>query len=149
MADLDLRVSDQEREAVVETLRAHAAEGRLDPDELDERLTAAYTAKTRRELAGLTRDLPDPGAAPPQPPSLRQRMFPLVSRLVILNVFLVLVWLFSSGPGNSFWPIWVMLVSFVAILNRATHEMVRIANAGNTSPRARGRGRRRDRGRRR
>src|SRR5918911_659920 len=124
MADLDLRVSDQEREAVVETLRAHAAEGRLDPDELDERLTAAYPAKTRGGLGRLT----------PHPPSLYQRMFPLVSRLVVLNIFLVLVWLFSSGPGNSFWPVWVMLVSLVAILNRATHEMVRIANAGNTSP---------------
>jgi hypothetical protein len=144
MGDLDMRVSDREREAVVEKLREHAAEGRLDAGELDERLSAAYAARTRRDLVGLTHDLPDHPPAPPGPPSVRQRLLPFALRLAVLNAFLVAVWLFSSGPGSSFWPVWVMLVSAVAILNRATHEM---ANAGSTTPRARGRGRRPSRGR--
>lgn len=53
-----MRVSDREREEVVETLRRHAGEGRLDVDELDERLDAVYAARTRAELEPLTADLP-------------------------------------------------------------------------------------------
>src|SRR3954449_11067389 len=65
MADLDVRVSDREREAVADTLREHAAEGRLDPEELEERLTTAYAARTRGDLEGLTSDLPARAPAPP------------------------------------------------------------------------------------
>jgi hypothetical protein len=66
------RASDSEREAVVARLRHAAAEGRLTVDELDERIDAAYTAKTRAELEPLTADLPDSAmptattAAPPE-----------------------------------------------------------------------------------
>lgn len=148
MADLDMRVSDREREEVVETLREHAAEGRLDAEELDERLTAAYAARTRRDLVGLTRDLPDRPPAPPRPPSIQERLTPLALKLGVLNVFLVAVWLLSSGPGSSFWPVWVMLLSVVALLNRATHEMGRGPSAARTTGRPRGRERRRGRGRR-
>ncbi|GHH40452.1 DUF1707 SHOCT-like domain-containing protein [Streptomyces candidus] len=61
-----LRASDADRDATVELLREAAAEGRLDLDELDERLEAALTAKTVAELGPLTEDLvPDgpPGGA--------------------------------------------------------------------------------------
>ena len=46
----DVRASDAERESTAETLRTHAAAGRLDPDELEERLERALTAQTRAEL---------------------------------------------------------------------------------------------------
>ncbi|MCX5204507.1 DUF1707 domain-containing protein [Streptomyces sp. NBC_00237] len=52
-----LRASDADREAVVEQLREAAAEGRLDMEELDERLGLALTAKTVAELVPLTDDL--------------------------------------------------------------------------------------------
>ncbi|MFD7864002.1 DUF1707 domain-containing protein [Streptomyces sp. NPDC059783] len=52
-----MRASDADREAVVEQLREAAAEGRIDLDELDERVGAALTAKTYGELAPLTADL--------------------------------------------------------------------------------------------
>ncbi|MFI0979689.1 DUF1707 domain-containing protein [Streptomyces sp. NPDC021093] len=52
-----LRASDADREAVVEQLREAAAEGRLDLDELDERLGLALGAKTVAELEPLTEDL--------------------------------------------------------------------------------------------
>jgi hypothetical protein len=151
MADLDVRVSDREREAVADTLREHAAEGRLDPEELEERLTAAYAARTRGELAELTRDLPERVPPPPQPPSIAQRMTPLAVRLVILNLFLVGIW-FLSGREGSFWPGWVMLVSALFLANRAMHMAgrdARRANAARTSPPAPDRERRRDRDRRR
>ncbi|GAB3815275.1 DUF1707 SHOCT-like domain-containing protein [Micromonospora zhanjiangensis] len=53
-----IRVSDSEREQVVELLGQAAAEGRLTLDEYAERATAAHAAKTRGELAKLTDDLP-------------------------------------------------------------------------------------------
>jgi len=53
-----LRVSDEDRHKVAEILREAAGEGRLDLDELDERLEAAYAAKTYAELVPLTVDLP-------------------------------------------------------------------------------------------
>lgn len=57
-----VRASDAERDATAEVLRAAFAEGRLARAELDERLTAAYAAKSRADLQGLTGDLP--GAVP-------------------------------------------------------------------------------------
>ncbi|MEV6422631.1 DUF1707 domain-containing protein [Streptomyces sp. NPDC051662] len=57
----DTRASDAERERVAERLREAMAEGRLDMEEFDERLEAAFTARTHGELAPLVRDLPAPG----------------------------------------------------------------------------------------
>lgn len=53
-----LRVSDADRHRVAELLRQAAGEGRLELDELDERLEAAYVAKTYGDLVPLTADLP-------------------------------------------------------------------------------------------
>ena len=54
----DKRASDSERETVVSELRAHAGEGRLSAEELDERIEAALAATKRSDPAGLTDDLP-------------------------------------------------------------------------------------------
>ena len=53
-----LRISDADRHQVSELLRAAAGEGRLDLAELDERLEAAYAAKTYADLVPITADLP-------------------------------------------------------------------------------------------
>lgn len=65
-SDDHLRVSDAEREQVVELLGQATAEGRLTLDEYAERATEAHNAKTRGELVRLTADLPtsSPGALP-------------------------------------------------------------------------------------
>ena len=55
-----VRASQAEREGVVERLRVHAGDGRLDIAELERRIEAAYAAKTRGELAELLADLPEP-----------------------------------------------------------------------------------------
>jgi Domain of unknown function (DUF1707)/Cell wall-active antibiotics response 4TMS YvqF len=62
-----LRISDEDRHRVAEVLRQAAGEGRLDLDELDERLEAAYRAKTYGELVPITADLPTRGTAHPAP----------------------------------------------------------------------------------
>jgi hypothetical protein len=53
----DLRATDADREGVADQLRRAAAEGQITFEELDERLNAAYAARTGRELAPLTADL--------------------------------------------------------------------------------------------
>ncbi len=61
----ELRASDADRDRVVERLRDAVAEGRLDMEEFEERLEAAYTSRTYAELEPLTRDLPSAGAPSP------------------------------------------------------------------------------------
>ncbi|MFJ2741626.1 DUF1707 domain-containing protein [Streptomyces sp. NPDC087440] len=53
-----MRASDADRERVAEVLREAVAEGRLDMEEFDERLGAAYKSRTQGELQVLVRDLP-------------------------------------------------------------------------------------------
>jgi Domain of unknown function (DUF4190)/Domain of unknown function (DUF1707) len=62
----ELRASDVDREAAVERLRVAAHEGRLDPVELDERMSAAFAARWCSELAALTADVTPAPAPPPQ-----------------------------------------------------------------------------------
>jgi uncharacterized Tic20 family protein len=72
-ADLppDLRVSDAEREPVIEQLRQAFAEGRLRPKEFEQRLTQALTAPTHADLAPVLVGLPvpRPARAVPSAPS--------------------------------------------------------------------------------
>jgi DUF1707 SHOCT-like domain len=60
-AGYEMRVSDAEREAAAAELREHFASGRLNQDELDERLAAVFSAKTRGDLNALFTDLPSSG----------------------------------------------------------------------------------------
>ncbi|MER6257280.1 DUF1707 domain-containing protein [Streptomyces sp. NPDC001584] len=60
----ELRASDADRDRVVERLRDAVAEGRLDMEEFEERLDAAYKSRTYAELEPLTRDLPAPAGGP-------------------------------------------------------------------------------------
>lgn len=53
-----MRVSDAERHQVADLLRDAAAEGRLDWEELEQRLDQAFAARTYADLAPLTADLP-------------------------------------------------------------------------------------------
>lgn len=60
-----MRVSHADRDRVAEILREAAGDGRLDAQELDERLERALTARTFAQLEPLTRDLPVPPLVPP------------------------------------------------------------------------------------
>ena len=59
-----LRISDDDRHKVAEVLRRAAGDGRIDLDELDERLEATYAAKTYGDLVPITADLPVAGQRP-------------------------------------------------------------------------------------
>jgi hypothetical protein len=60
-----LRISDDDRHQVAEALRHAAGEGRLDLEELDERLEATYSAKIYADLVPIVADLPAQSAPLP------------------------------------------------------------------------------------
>jgi Domain of unknown function (DUF1707)/Cell wall-active antibiotics response 4TMS YvqF len=70
-----LRVSDADREQAAEVLRQAAGDGRITLDELDQRLEAAYGARTYGDLTEVTADLPAPGQ-PPAPLATAPGTFP-------------------------------------------------------------------------
>jgi hypothetical protein len=69
-----LRVSDADRHKVAEILRQAAGDGRIDLDELDERLEATFAAKTYADLVPITVDLP--AHEPSTPPVPRRATMP-------------------------------------------------------------------------
>ena len=54
---METRASDADRERAAETLRRAGGAGKLDVDELDQRLDAVYAARTHGELVRLTEDV--------------------------------------------------------------------------------------------
>jgi hypothetical protein len=57
-----MRASDADRERVAQVLHGALAEGRITMDELEERLTTVYAAKTHGDLVPVTADLPTSSA---------------------------------------------------------------------------------------
>jgi len=125
-----LRASDAERERTATQLRDHAGAGRLTPEELDERLDAAYAARTVPELDALLRDLPAHGVAAAAAAPVRsehrelarRRVAHAVGQAALVSVAAVAIWL-ASGADGSFWPLWVMLVMAIRIAFRTWAEL--------------------------
>jgi hypothetical protein len=117
-----MRASDAEREAVTARLRDHYAEGRLTQDELDERVSAALTAKTFGELRTLTTDLPGPAPVPPRtaarpswdgpPPWRHRRHRPPVPLFLLIALLLVL----ASGGGWAVFAFFRLILVFWLVM---------------------------------
>jgi hypothetical protein len=60
---LKVRASDSDREQIAEILRSQHADGRLDSEQLQQRIDAGYQAETISELVQLIADLPGRAAA--------------------------------------------------------------------------------------
>jgi hypothetical protein len=121
-----MRAGDTDRELVLERLRAAQAEGRLDLEEFDERVTATLAARTYGELAALTTDLPGgppvprPLGAPPPPqqpppttaavardrPDLRSAAAGWAAVSATTLVIWLVIGVTSGGLGYPWW-IWV------------------------------------------
>jgi len=65
----EMRASDADRDRVIDVLRAALGEGRLTPDEFEERTGAVLSARTFGELATFTADLPPVFGPPARSPS--------------------------------------------------------------------------------
>jgi hypothetical protein len=123
MTDRPIRASDQERETVVDVLRDAYTDGRLSLDEFEQRMSAAYAAKTWPQLRELTGDLPvepvlgtdlrdrsqagPPDAAPAARPQ-RRRASPLGPLLPVVLACIV----FAAAAG---WPDTAAALSVVFI----------------------------------
>jgi len=89
----EIRASDAERERVVTFLRDHALAGRLDSDELEERIGLAYSARYVGDLERLIRDLPrrDVPAPHRRRPPRRQRNHQPTPALILAGVALLFI----------------------------------------------------------
>jgi hypothetical protein len=124
-----LRVSDDDRERAASEIREHYTQGRLDSDELNDRLQRAYAARTAGELEAVRADLPalpaDPKAASRGEVAVRRAQ---LSRQLVQNtgaalipfVVCTLVWLFSGADG-SFWPAWTLLIAVIPLVRNGWH----------------------------
>ena len=108
-----LRVGDAERERVADLLAEHHTAGRLTLEELDERLGATLSARTRDELAATLVDLPTSVPPGPTPPARRSPSPAVVGWRMHLVSYLVVIaglWLIWALTGSGYpWPIWPML----------------------------------------
>lgn len=80
--DRDLRVGDDDRERVAGILRDQHVAGRIDTDELQDRLDSCYAAKTYGELDALVADLPAQDTARRAPRRRSWRLLALVALVV-------------------------------------------------------------------
>ncbi len=133
-----LRVSDIEREQIATRIRNAAEVGMLTLAEADERQAAAYAAKVRADLAGLTDDLPSPAAERPGAPDLSLPLQPAVRRRLVLHAAFaavlatVLIVRWAVDPAPWFWPVAPMFWLTVSLVlhyrwvrhRRALHPVV-------------------------
>jgi hypothetical protein len=119
----DFRASDADRERAAQDIREHYAAGRLTEEEMTERVTDAYAARTIGDLRGLLVDLPAlPVTRAQQRAALAERRRHLQRRLlqqtgggIALVVVCVAIWLIDGAKGQ-FWPVWVMLVVLLPLI---------------------------------
>jgi hypothetical protein len=121
MADSgQIRVSDAERERLVEELHEHTVAGRLTAEEYEERLGAVYAARTRSDLDVLRTDLPVSTVAArlalvERKSRLRRRLAQEAGGSATASLVCVAIWL-ASGAHGSFWPIWVIIFTLLPVL---------------------------------
>jgi hypothetical protein len=120
--DPGLRASDDERESTATLLRDHGAAGRLDVDELEQRVAAAYAARTHGELEALVADLP--GRPPARPVVAPHRHRHGWGGFVPVSILLIAIWAIS-GAGY-FWPAWVMVWWGFALVMKSGPGLLRL-----------------------
>ena len=126
---MELRASDADREQTIERLRTAAMEGRLDSEELEQRIQTAYASKFCAELTQLTEDVTPPPAVVP-PPYLPAPARPtFVAPTPSTNGFAI-----ASLVCAVAWFMWIG--SFLAIV--FGHVALRQIKAGNGAQRGRG-----------
>jgi Domain of unknown function (DUF1707) len=103
--DPNLRVSDEDRNRVAEALSQHYSEGRLDANELKDRLDQAIGAKTRGDLSGLMTDLPALRTAMPEPHRHRRHVAVWAALIVLVAAV--------AFPWQAFHLVWLPRVPWV------------------------------------
>ena len=102
-----IRVSDEERERAVRSLRHHYAAGRLTSEELEERIERAYDATTRGDIDRVLYDLPSERgrrAAERARAANRHAWRAHLTSYLSVNGGLTALWAVTGG--GEFWPGW-------------------------------------------
>ena len=120
---LQLRISDADREQLVEELRDHALAGRLTSDELEERVGAAYRATTRADVEALRSDLPVSSksvalALRKRKGRLRRRLAQEAGGSAGVAALCTGVWI-AAGAHGPFWPGWAIGITLLPVLRDA------------------------------
>jgi hypothetical protein len=84
----DFRVSDADRNQVIDQLKRHTADGRLTLEEFEERVGETMTARTAGQLRTVLRELPPLQTGAPM--VARRGRFPVP--LVFVGIFFLLAW---------------------------------------------------------
>jgi Domain of unknown function (DUF1707) len=106
-----LRVGDREREAAVARLSEHAAAGRLDVAELEERVELAQDAVYADDLRVLEADLPAPPAPAPRPASLLPAVVALVAAVLL-----------TAAVGHPIVPLFILAAFLLRRARRPAHR---------------------------
>src|SRR5919202_724568 len=106
------RVGDVDREVAADQLREAWVDGRLTLDELDDRLTRALVARTARDLAVLTDDLPRPQPARPRLASWWRRSVALVLDHALVWGACTAAVAIAYATGDAFRAAGVAIVAF-------------------------------------
>ena len=90
----ELRASDADREAAADRLQAAAVDGRLDADELEQRLGQVYASRLCSELTRLTADVTPPAPPPASvpPPQVYRPPGATTNGLAVASLVAGLVW---------------------------------------------------------
>ena len=125
-----LRASDADRDAVIERLRKAAVEGRLEPDELEDRVEDALRARTYGELAPLVSDLPGPPVAQRRKPSPARPLaaFALTALVAIVALAAVALVVLAAVAVTAAW--WVGCVLFWLVCCRPRRRAPRAPRRG-------------------
>jgi len=104
---MELRASDTDREQTVDRLRTAAMEGRLDSEELEQRIQTAYGSAYCSELARLTADVTPPATWSPAPAPARPTFVattPSTNGFAIASLICAVAWFmwFGSALGVVF-----------------------------------------------
>jgi hypothetical protein len=106
-----LRASDTDRDVAVERLRTAALEGRLDSDELESRVAAAYAATWSSELTALTGDI-----TPPPDPLRFLRPRSQLNTLAVISLV-----------SGVLWVVWAGSLAAIVTGHIALHQIARSA----------------------
>jgi len=137
-------ITDRDRQRVADALRAHFTAGRIDVEEFDSRLGAAWAAQTQGDLDALVADLPRltdaavapgpgegrapgrapwPGRAPASTWEDARRGWAMRSAHAHMRSFLttmaILVAIWALTGFGYFWPAWPMVIWGIFVFRHA------------------------------
>ncbi len=115
-----MRASDADREEIVTRLHKAATEGRIGADELEQRVTAALTARTYAELDATVADLPRQPARRPRREVRRRSTagwaLAVVKDRPLLLLFVVPVLAVTAAMLLAATVMWAVLMVVVMVL---------------------------------